>query len=128
MAIEEDTNFIETMVEESVVRASQPIANDVKKISHAVAQMSGSQQEHKDHVHRSLGRIEDSLKKQASKIGKIEGIVDIHEAERQARSKGEKKQFHFTGMHLTLALSLGLVVIAVIGHLAGVDVIGVFKR
>lgn len=129
VAVKDETNFIEAVVETSVVKATQPIARDVQNIQLSVAKMIGSQDEHKDHVHRSLGRIEDSLKKQASKIGHIEGIVNIHEAERQAQSKGEKKSgFHFSPLHLTLALSLGLVVVAVIGHLAGADVIGIFRR
>ena len=104
------------------------ISKAIRPLSETVAKMAGSHEEHRDHVHRSLGRIEDSLKKQSSAIGRIDGKVQIHEAQiSEMRGKGEKKPIHFNGTHLTLILLGVLGLVAIAGTAVGIDVLGWFR-
>ena len=120
----------EATVERIITSHTRPINNSIRAIELSVAKMSGSFEEHQSQVNDQLGGITKSIKETARQIGEVAGSVSHHEGEiaELFRSKDEKnKGSLFQPSHLTLSLSIGLVIVITIGTFVGVDVMGLWK-
>jgi hypothetical protein len=127
MALTKPAERHDVVTEQQQLEAT--IAHAIAPLSRAVAKMSGSVDEHKDHVHRSLARIEKTQKDQGRELGGISAMVRRHETEISSiqNGKDEKKPFKFSGTHLTLILLGVLGLVAMAGTALGVDILGFFK-